>query len=39
MDKAFWQAIIESDYAVPEGHAVASLTPELLAYLGRHLPT
>jgi hypothetical protein len=34
MDKAFWQAIIESDYAVPEGHAVTSLTPELLAYLG-----
>lgn len=34
MDKAFWQAIIERDYAVPDGHTVASLTPKLLVYLG-----
>ena len=34
MDKAFWQAILENDCTVPEGHSVASLTPELLGYLG-----
>jgi len=34
MDKAFWQAVLENDCAVPGGHSVASLTPELLAYLG-----
>jgi hypothetical protein len=34
MDKAFWQAILENNCTVPEGHTVASLTPELLAYLG-----
>jgi hypothetical protein len=34
MDKAFWQAVLENDCAVPDGHSVASLTPELLAYLG-----
>ncbi|MFL5800521.1 MAG: DUF2785 domain-containing protein [Roseiflexaceae bacterium] len=34
MDKAFWQAILDADGAVPEGYAVAELTPELLALLG-----
>src|SRR4029078_3939571 len=34
MDKAFWQAVLENECAVPDGHSVASLTPELLAYLG-----
>jgi hypothetical protein len=34
MDKAFWQAIVESDYKVPEGHTVRELTPELLTFLG-----
>ena len=34
MDKAFWQAVLENDYAVPDGHSVTSLTPKLLAYLG-----
>ena len=34
MDKAFWQSILDADCAVPEGHTVASLTPELLALLG-----
>ncbi len=34
MDRAFWQSILDTDCAVPEGHTVASLTPELLALLG-----
>lgn len=34
MDKAFWQAIVESDYKLPEDHTVADLTPELLGFLG-----
>src|SRR5690349_14772726 len=34
MDKAFWQSILEADGAVPAGHTVAELTPELLALLG-----
>ena len=34
MDKAFWQAVLENDCAVPEGHSIASLTAELLAELG-----
>ena len=34
MDKAFWQAIIDSDCKVPEGHTVRELTPKLLTFLG-----
>jgi hypothetical protein len=34
MDKAFWQAIVDADGAVPAGRTVEELTPELLAYLG-----
>jgi hypothetical protein len=34
MDKKFWQSIITNEYAVPMGFAVATLTPELLSYLG-----
>jgi hypothetical protein len=34
MDKAFWQAILDADGAVPEGCTIAELTPELLALLG-----
>jgi hypothetical protein len=34
MDKAFWQAILDADGAVPEDYSVAQLTPELLALLG-----
>ncbi|MEO8606609.1 MAG: DUF2785 domain-containing protein [Chloroflexota bacterium] len=34
MDKAFWQAIVDSDYKVPEGQSVRELTPELLTFLG-----
>ncbi|HKV85407.1 MAG TPA: DUF2785 domain-containing protein [Ktedonobacterales bacterium] len=34
MDKAFWQAIIEADFTVPDGHTARDLTPELLTYLG-----
>lgn len=34
MDRAFWQAFLESDEAVPAGHTVEALTPELLGYLG-----
>jgi hypothetical protein len=34
MDKVFWQAIVESDYRVPEGHTVHDLAPELLTFLG-----
>ncbi len=34
MEKAFWQAIVESDYTVPPDYTVADLTPELLELLG-----
>jgi hypothetical protein len=34
MDKAFWQAVLDADGAVPDGHTVAELTPQLLANLG-----
>ena len=34
MDNAFWQAILDADGAIPEGHTVEELTPHLLAYLG-----
>lgn len=33
MDKSFWNAIVENDYAIPEGHTVQELTPELLSFL------
>ncbi|MGH2486986.1 MAG: DUF2785 domain-containing protein [Ktedonobacterales bacterium] len=39
MDKAFWQAIIEADFAVPEGYSAPDLTPELVGYLGSTDPT
>jgi hypothetical protein len=34
MEKAFWQDIIASEYVVPPGNTITTLTPELLAYLG-----
>jgi hypothetical protein len=34
VDATFLQAIIENDYAVPEGHSVEELTPELTSLLG-----
>lgn len=34
MDKAFWNAIVEKDYAVPDDHTVEALTPTLLEFLG-----
>jgi hypothetical protein len=34
MDRAFWQSVIDADGALPAGHTVAELTPELLGYLG-----
>lgn len=34
MDKNFWRAVIESDYAVPEGHSAREFIPELVSYLG-----
>jgi hypothetical protein len=34
VEKAFWQAIVESDYSVPPDYSVADLTPELLQLLG-----
>jgi hypothetical protein len=34
MDKSFWQNIVNADFAVPDGQTVASLTPELLDFLG-----
>ncbi|MBI5959222.1 MAG: DUF2785 domain-containing protein [Chloroflexi bacterium] len=34
MGKPFWQAIIDSDYAIPQGYSVGGLTPELVSYLG-----
>lgn len=33
-DKAFWKAVAEADYAVPDGETVRGLTDELLGYLG-----
>lgn len=33
-DKAFWKAIAEADYAVPDGESARALTAELLTYLG-----
>jgi hypothetical protein len=33
-DKTFWQAIVDADYAVPEGHTAITLTDEMLGYLG-----
>ncbi|NLF77854.1 MAG: DUF2785 domain-containing protein, partial [Chloroflexi bacterium] len=34
MDAAFWQAIVDADYAVPEGYSARELMPELVSYLG-----
>jgi hypothetical protein len=34
VDKAFWQAIVESDYTLPPDYAVADLTPDLIEFLG-----
>ena len=34
MDKSFWQAIVDSDYKLSEGHTAAELLPELLSFLG-----
>lgn len=34
VDRAFWQSIVDSEYKLPEGHAVEPLTEELLSYLG-----
>lgn len=34
MDKAYWQAIVDAEYAVPANRSVAELTPELLSLLG-----
>jgi hypothetical protein len=34
VDKTFWQAIVESDYKLPEGYVVGDLTPDLLSFLG-----
>jgi len=34
MDKAFWRAIVEKDFAVPEGHTAAAMLPELMKGLG-----
>ncbi|GHO57388.1 DUF2785 domain-containing protein [Ktedonobacter robiniae] len=34
MENTFWQAIIDADYAVPEGQSASALLPELLAMLG-----
>lgn len=34
MDKAFWQAIADDDYNVPDGYDLLDLTDELLGYLG-----
>ena len=33
-DKAFWTAVSEADFAVPDGETVRGLTDELLGYLG-----
>lgn len=32
-DKAFWKAVAEADFAVPDGETVRGLTDELLGYL------
>jgi hypothetical protein len=34
MDTAYWQAIVDADYAAPANRSVAELTPELLSLLG-----
>ena len=34
MDRAFWQALLDGDGALPPGHVLAELTDELLSYLG-----
>lgn len=34
MDKTFWQSIRGNEYVVPMDYTVATLTPELLSYLG-----
>lgn len=34
MDKEFWLSIQKNEFAIPEGHPVASLTDELLSFLG-----
>lgn len=39
LSNAFWQSIIEADYAVPEGHSATTLLPELLSMLGSIDPT
>ncbi|HEY7356476.1 MAG TPA: DUF2785 domain-containing protein [Ktedonobacterales bacterium] len=33
LDKAFWQSIVDADYAVPAEHTPTDLTPKLLALL------
>ncbi len=38
MEKTFWQAIVEADYALPPGHSIEESTPELLSYLGSTYP-
>lgn len=32
-DKAFWTALAQADYAVPDGETVRGLTDELLGFL------
>ncbi len=34
MEPSFFQAIIDADYAVPDGHTARALTAELVGYLG-----
>lgn len=34
MERAFWQAVLDADGAMPEGHTAAELLPELVGYLG-----
>jgi hypothetical protein len=34
VDQVFWQAILDGDGSVPNGHSAMSLTPELLELLG-----
>jgi hypothetical protein len=34
MDKGFWQAIVDTDFAVPNGESLPALTRELLSLLG-----
>jgi hypothetical protein len=34
MDRSFWQAIKDANYAVPHGYSAVALTPILLSYLG-----